>query len=76
MNNTPNINNNQHPPVLVIVGPTGSGKTGLAIEVAKILNGEVISADSRAIYKGMDIGTAKPTIAEMDGVPHFGIDLG
>lgn len=75
MNNTPNINNNQHPPVLVIVGPTGSGKTGLAIEVAKILNGEVISADSRAIYKGMDIGTAKPTIAEMDGVPHFGIDL-
>lgn len=75
MNNTPNTNNNQHPPVLVIVGPTGSGKTGLAIEVAKILNGEVISADSRAIYKGMDIGTAKPTIAEMDGVPHFGIDL-
>ncbi|MDO4504777.1 MAG: tRNA (adenosine(37)-N6)-dimethylallyltransferase MiaA [bacterium] len=61
--------------MLVIVGPTGSGKTGLAIEVAKILNGEVISADSRAIYKGMDIGTAKPTIAEMDGVPHFGIDL-
>lgn len=75
MNNTPNINNNQHPPVLVIVGPTGSGKTGLAIEVAKILNGEIISADSRAIYKGMDIGTAKPTISEMDGVPHFGIDL-
>jgi tRNA A37 N6-isopentenylltransferase MiaA len=75
VNNTPNINNSQHPPVLVIVGPTGSGKTGLAIEVAKILNGEVISADSRAIYKGMDIGTAKPTIAEMDGVPHFGIDL-
>ena len=75
MNNTPNINNSQHPPVLVIVGPTGSGNTGLAIEVAKILNGEVISADSRAIYKGMDIGTAKPTIAEMDGVPHFGIDL-
>lgn len=75
MNNTPNINNSQHPPVLAIVGPTGSGKTGLAIEVAKILNGEVISADSRAIYKGMDIGTAKPTIAEMDSVPHFGIDL-
>ena len=53
MNNTPNINNNQHPPVLVIVGPTGSGKTGLAIEVAKILNGEVISADSRAKNKRM-----------------------
>ena len=61
--------------VLVIVGPTGSGKTGAAIELAKRLNGEVISADSRAIYRGMDIGTAKPSLSEMDGVPHFGIDL-
>ena len=74
-NKTPINNNNQHQPVLVIVGPTGSGKTGLAIKVAKTLDGEVISADSRAIYKGMDIGTAKPTIEEMDGVPHYGIDL-
>ena len=68
-------NNNQDKPVQVIVGPTGSGKTGLAINVAKALGGEVISADSRAIYKAMDIGTAKPSIEEMDGVPHFGIDL-
>ena len=72
--------------VLVIIGPTGSGKTGLAIDVALELAkrrgilapdvaAEVISADSRAIYKGMDIGTAKPTIDEMCGVPHWGIDL-
>ena len=62
-------------PVVVIVGPTGSGKTGVSIEIAKKINGEIISADSRAIYKGMDIGTAKPTLAERDGVPHFGFDL-
>ncbi len=68
-------NNNQDRPVLVIIGPTGSGKTGLAISIAKQLNGEVISADSRAIYKGMDIGTAKPSPEEMDGVVHYGIDL-
>ncbi len=61
--------------IIVIVGPTGSGKTGVAIQLAKKLNGEVISADSRAIYKGMDIGTAKPTSLEMGGVPHWGIDL-
>lgn len=57
------------------MGATGSGKTGVAIELAKEIGGEIISADSRAIYKGMDIGTAKPSIAEMDGVPHFGLDL-
>ena len=61
--------------VLVIVGPTGSGKTGVAIEIAKELDGEIISADSRAIYKGMDIGTAKPTIEEQQEVKHWGIDL-
>ncbi len=60
---------------LIILGPTGSGKTGVSIEIAKALNGEVISADSRAIYKGMDIGTAKPTKEEMQGVPHYGLDL-
>lgn len=66
----------------VIVGPTGSGKTGLSIKIALELQNrgifdtcEIISADSRAIYKGMDIGTAKPTEEEMQGVPHFGIDL-
>ena len=62
-------------PVLVILGPTGSGKTGVSIKLAKSLGGEIISADSRAIYKGMDIGTAKPTPEEMDGIPHFGLDL-
>ncbi len=60
---------------IVILGPTGSGKTGVAIKIAKAIGGEIISADSRAIYKGMDIGTAKPTLEEMDGVQHYGIDL-
>ena len=49
------------PPLVVIVGPTASGKTGLAVGIAKEFGGEVISADSRAIYKGLSIGTAKPT---------------
>jgi len=57
-------------PVLVVCGPTASGKTRLAVELAKGLGGEVVSADSMQIYKGMDIGTAKPTEEEMDGVPH------
>jgi len=56
--------------VLVIAGPTAVGKTKIAIEVAKRLNGEIISADSMQIYKKMDIGTAKPTIEEMDRIPH------
>ena len=60
---------------VIVLGPTGSGKTGVSIEIAKAIGGEIISADSRAIYKGMDIGTAKPTREEMDGVPHWGIDL-
>ena len=62
-------------PIIVIVGPTGSGKTSVAIEIAKEIGGEIISADSRAIYKGMDIGTAKPTAKEQGEAPHFGIDL-
>ena len=61
--------------MITILGPTASGKTALAVEVAKRVGGEIISADSRAIYKGMDIGTAKPTKEEMDGVPHFVLDL-
>ncbi len=60
---------------LIILGPTGSGKTGVSIELAKKLNGEIVSADSRAIYKGMDIGTAKPTKEEQKAVPHWGLDL-
>lgn len=62
-------------PTIIILGPTGSGKTGAAIKIAKAINGEIISADSRAIYKSMDIGTAKPTTEEMDGIPHHGLDL-
>lgn len=62
-------------PTIVILGPTGSGKTGVSIKIAKELDGEIISADSRAIFKGMDIGTAKPTKEEMNGVPHYGLDL-
>ena len=60
---------------LIILGPTGSGKTGIAIKLAKKLNGEIISADSRAIYKGMDIGTAKPSREEQAGIAHYGLDL-
>lgn len=59
----------------MIVGPTGSGKTGVGIEIAKKCNGEVISADSRTIYKGMDIGTAKPNMEERQGIRHYGFDL-
>lgn len=62
-------------PTIIILGPTGSGKTGVSIKIAKAIGGEIISADSRAIYKGMDIGTAKPTKEEMENIPHFGLDL-
>ena len=56
--------------VVSIVGPTASGKTKLSVELAKHFNGEIVSADSMQIYSGMQIATAKPTKAEMDGVPH------
>ncbi len=59
------------PKVVVIGGPTASGKTALSIALAKKINGEIISADSMQIYKDMDIGTAKPTIEEMDGIKHY-----
>lgn len=62
-------------PLVVIVGPTVSGKTSLAIDLALKFNGEVICADSRTVYKGMDIGTAKPTVPERRGVPHHMLDL-
>lgn len=61
--------------VIAIAGPTASGKTKLAIDMAKKVGGEVISADSRLVYKGFDIATAKPTIEEMNGVPHHMIDV-
>lgn len=61
--------------VLVITGPTAAGKTALALEVAERLGGEIISADSRQVYRGMDIGTAKATADERARVPHHGLDL-
>lgn len=63
------------PKILVIVGPTASGKTRMAVELAQRHNGEVISADSMQIYRTMDIGTAKPTKEEMGGIPHHMIDV-
>lgn len=62
-------------PAIAIVGPTASGKTALSIEVAKRLNGEVISMDSRQVYRGMDVGTAKATAEQRAAVPHHGLDL-
>lgn len=61
--------------ILYIVGPTASGKTALAINIAKKYNGEIICADSRTIYKGLNIGTAKPDEIEQDGIKHYGLNL-
>ena len=61
--------------VVVVCGPTASGKTALAVALAKAHNGEVVSADSMQIYRRMDIGTAKPTLEEMEGIPHHMIDV-
>ena len=63
------------PKVIVIVGPTASGKTSLSIELAKKIDGEIISCDSMQIYKDMDIGSAKPTQEEMQGIKHYLIDV-
>jgi len=65
---------NKKIPLTVIVGPTASGKTALSIEIAKRFGAEIVSADSMQIYKEMDIATAKPTLEEMQGVPHHLID--
>ena len=61
--------------IICIAGPTASGKTALAVELAKSFNGEVVSCDSMQIYRRMDIGTAKPTVEEMQGIPHHMIDV-
>lgn len=63
------------PKVIVIVGPTASGKTSTSIKLAKLINGEIISADSMQVYKEMTIGTAKPTTQEQEGIPHYLIDV-
>lgn len=62
-------------PLLVVAGPTASGKTALSVELAKIYNGEIVSADSMQIYKGLNIATAKPTEEEKCGIPHYLIDF-
>jgi len=61
--------------LIIITGATATGKTDLAIELAKKINGEIISADSMMVYKYMDIGTAKPSIEERQGIPHYLIDV-
>ena len=70
---------NKHPEpsrrIIVILGPNASGKTDLSIKLAKKFNGEVVSADSRQVYKGMDIGTGKVTKKEMQGIPHYLLDV-
>ncbi|MBQ9313851.1 MAG: tRNA (adenosine(37)-N6)-dimethylallyltransferase MiaA [Clostridia bacterium] len=63
------------PKVVVIVGPTASGKTAVSIELAKKINGEIVSADSMQIYKYMDIGTAKPSMEEQNGIKHYMLDV-
>src|SRR5205807_514988 len=61
--------------VVAIVGPTASGKSALALRAAARTGGEIVSADSRQVYRGMDVGTAKPTAVERRRVPHHGLDL-
>ena len=61
--------------ILAVLGATASGKTALGVEVSKLLNGEVVSCDALLIYRGLSIGTAKPTIEEMGGIPHHMIDV-
>lgn len=67
--------NAQKPKIIVVLGPTASGKSALAVKLAKKINGEIISADSRQVYKGMDIGTGKITKKEMAGIPHHLLDI-
>jgi len=67
--------NGVKPPLVVIIGPTAVGKTEISIQLAEKLGGEIVSADSRLFYRGMDIGTAKPTYAERARVPHYLIDV-
>jgi len=63
------------PPAIFLMGPTASGKTALSVQLAQALDAEIISVDSALVFKGMDIGTAKPTLAERGGIPHHLIDI-
>ncbi len=66
---------NNLPPAIFLMGPTASGKTALSVQLAQALGGEIISVDSALVFKGMDIGTAKPTLAERADIPHHLIDI-
>ena len=65
----------KNPPLIVILGPTAVGKTALSLTLAEQFNGEIISADSRLFYQGMNIGTAKPDVATRESVVHHLIDI-
>jgi len=69
------MSNPSEAPFIVVVGPTASGKSALSLEIAERFSGEIICSDSRTIYKGMDIGTAKPSAEDQARVPHWGLDL-
>lgn len=73
-NHIPQLSTNNYP-LIAIVGETASGKTSAAIKIAKLVDGEILCADSRTVYKRMDIGTAKPTISEQEGIQHHLIDI-
>ncbi len=64
-----------YPPAIFLMGPTASGKTALSVQLANALGGEIISVDSALVFKGMDIGTAKPTLEERGGIPHHLLDI-
>ncbi len=69
------MNNKTHPPAIFLMGPTASGKTALSVELAKQFNAEIISVDSALVFKGMDIGTAKPSLEERQGITHHLMDI-
>lgn len=72
---TKNMRTDMKNKVIAVVGATASGKTAYAVELAKQIDGEIISADSRLVYKGFDIGSAKPSVEERQGIPHYMIDI-
>ena len=69
------MNTGKQPKLLIVLGPTASGKSDLGMELARRYNGEIIAADSRTVYRGMDIGTAKPNAEDQAEIQHWGLDL-
>lgn len=69
------MNKDYEPPAIFLMGPTASGKTGLSVQLAEALDAEIVSVDSALVYRGMDIGTAKPSISERRGIPHHLLDI-